>query len=442
MIAGGGIAALEALLALHEHAPEHVRVEMFAPDPSFRHRPLSVTEPFGLGSPRTLDLEEVALEHGATFLIDALEEVDVEHRVVRTAERRELGYDALVVATGVRSVEAVPGAVTFRDATDRGSVRSVLEAIERHEVRSVAFAVPSPLTWPLGLYELALLTTHRARELGAEVAVKLVTPETSPLAIFGRPASQAIRGLLHAAGVEVLLDRTPERFGGGRLELARGDPIECDEVIALPVPEGPGIPGLPSHDGFLPIDRHCRVLGLEREFAAGDVTWFPIKQGGLAAQMADCVAAAIAELAGARIIPEPFHPILRGAILTGSGPRYLRADITPTPRDSVAARSVLWWPPAKVAGRLLAPYLAAKAGYRTKTDRPLADLAPPPGDRAGAEASDHADVVAVALRSAELDAGHGDYPGALRWLEVAEDLELYLPDRYEHKRVSWQEKAR
>jgi sulfide:quinone oxidoreductase len=175
---------------------------------------------------------------------------------------------------------------------------------------------------------------------------------------------------------------------------------------------------------------------MQRVFAAGDVTQFPVKQGGLAAQQADCAAASIAALAGADIEPEPFRPVLRGALLTEWAPRYLRASYGEA--TGTVARSILWWPPAKVAGRHLAPYLASRAGYRDSGDT-LADLEAPYGEDAAEVRSGHADVVKLALSSADAKAHERDFGAALRWLEVAEDLELYLPRSYELKRTSWQE---
>jgi hypothetical protein len=184
------------------------------------------------------------------------------------------------------------------------------------------------------------------------------------------------------------------------------------------------------------------VDGLRGVYAAGDTTSFPIKQGGLAAQQADSAASAIAAAAGAPVDPQPFRPILRGALVTGHAPRFLRAqpDLGLGPDSSVAARSVLWWPPAKVAGRLLAPYLAAKAGYPT-SGQELADVEAPYGDEGGNLWADHDDVIGLALSSADASAQWQDFRGALHWLEVAEDLELYLPPSYEAKRIAWQEIA-
>ena len=71
----------------------------------------------------------------------------------------------------------------------------------------------------------------------------------------------------------------------------------------MPRIAGPSIRGLPGAGahGFLPIDKHCSVPGTGgRVFAAGDAANYPIKHGGLGAQMADAAAAAIAVLAGAQ----------------------------------------------------------------------------------------------------------------------------------------------
>ena len=93
------------------------------------------------------------------------------------------------------------------------------------------------------------------------------------------------------------------------------------------------------------------------------MTAFPIKQGGLAAQQADAVAEAIAASVGAEVDPQPFRPILRGILLTGGLERYLRADISGgAGDDSTISGEALWWPPDKISGRYLAPYLSSQVG--------------------------------------------------------------------------------
>jgi sulfide:quinone oxidoreductase len=442
VIAGGGVAALEAMLALRELAADRFEITLVAPEEEFSYRPLSVVEPFAAARPRSFSLREIAFENDVHLRPSELTRIDELRRQVTLGDGSVLDYDALLLAIGARAVEAVPGAITFRGSIDAEPLRELIAEIDRGEARRVTFAIPDATWWPVAAYELALLTSAHAREHGAEVELRLVTGEKSPLALFGDRASAAVASLLADAGVEVELSSTPVAFADGRLELAGGTAIESDRAVALPIPQVPPIPGLRSqqHRGLIATDRFGGVLGMERIFAAGDATWFPVKQGGLAAQQADAAATAIAALAGAGVDPQPFRPVLRGAVLTGGGPMYLRADPVGG-GDSSAAPSSLWWPPSKVAGRLLAPYLAAKAGYRQTGEHGLDDLAAPVGEDPG-HAPEHEDVLALAFASADADAEAEDYGGAMRWLEVAEDLALYLPTEYELKRISWQELAK
>ena len=67
------------------------------------------------------------------------------------------------------------------------------------------------------------------------------------------------------------------------------------------------------------------MSGCAGVYAAGDATTFPLHQGGLAAQQADAAAESIAASLGAIAEAEPFRPVLRGVLLTGGAPLYLRA---------------------------------------------------------------------------------------------------------------------
>jgi sulfide:quinone oxidoreductase len=442
VIAGGGVAGLEALLALRELAPERLAITLIAPTRDFTYRPLSVAEPFERSRPRGFALDQIALENHSAFRLGALASIDELRREVTLDDGATVPYDALLLAIGAEAADGVAGATQFGGSADAPRVREVLGELERGSVSRVAFAVPEDTWWPIGAYELALQTAHRLRERGVEGAeLRIVTAEAAPLALFGSRASGALAQVLEESGIAVEANAKALRFERSRLELAGGRALDCDRVIALPVPELSRIPGLrgQQHRGLIATDRFCGVLGMERIFAAGDATWFPVKQGGLAAQQADAAASAIAALAGAGVDPQPFRPVLRGALLTGDGPLFMRGDELGG-GDSAAARSVLWWPPAKIAGRLLAPYLAAKAGYRGASRGDLADVEAPVGEDP-VPTPDHDDVVALAFASADANARFKDYQGAMRWLEVAEDLELHLPTEYELKRISWQELA-
>jgi sulfide:quinone oxidoreductase len=65
LIAGGGVAGLEATLALGALAEERVSVELIAPEADFTYRPLAVAEPFRVADVRRFPLESLAREAGA-----------------------------------------------------------------------------------------------------------------------------------------------------------------------------------------------------------------------------------------------------------------------------------------------------------------------------------------------------------------------------------------
>jgi sulfide:quinone oxidoreductase len=373
LIAGGGVAALEAALALRELAHDRVTVELLAPEPHFWYRPVAVAEPFGLGNVRRFELSGLAARAGATFTPGELLSVDTARRLAYTSSGAAVSYSKLLIACGAAPREAIEGAITFRGPADTAKIEQLLADIDAGEVRRVAFVVPAGAVWALPAYELALMTAAwlESREIEG-VAVSLVTPEDEPLEFFGPEASDAVRRLIEERGIALLTRAHPAEARPGELLLVWDRIVAADRVVALPRLRGPRIGGIPqTFEGFIPVDEHGKVLGLSGVFAAGDITTFPLKQGGIATQLADTAAEAIAAEAGADVVPSPFRPVLRGLLLTGSEPRYLRADLShDRADDSQASLQPLWWPPAKISGRYLAPFLAELSGTSPAAEPP------------------------------------------------------------------------
>jgi hypothetical protein len=67
-IVGGGVAAMEAMIALRRLAEERVSIDLVTPTPEWSYRPMAVAEPFGLGQAKRYDLVRIAREHGATAI--------------------------------------------------------------------------------------------------------------------------------------------------------------------------------------------------------------------------------------------------------------------------------------------------------------------------------------------------------------------------------------
>jgi sulfide:quinone oxidoreductase len=363
VIAGGGVAALEATLALRELAEDRVRVTLIAPRDEFVYRPMTVQEPFAFPRAARYSLAEIASDVGAELIQDAFGWVDPANRVAHTRRGLAIPYDALLLALGGRPHDRYPHALTVDDKRIDELLHGLVQDVEGGYVKSIAFVMPPRMAWPLPIYELALMMARRAYDANVEVAITVATPEDTPLAIFGTGASEAITTLLSHAGVQTIPNAYVEIPQAGHLVIGPGHrKLDVDRIVALPELIGPSIRGLPGgENGFIPVTPESAVRGVDRVYAAGDATDFPIKHGGIAAQQADAAARAIAALAGAEVEVKPFHPIIRGILLTGERPRYLTAQLVGgTGFRSQITDEPTWSPPMKIAAEYLSPYLDAR----------------------------------------------------------------------------------
>ncbi len=362
LIAGGGVASIEAALALRDLCGDRVSVGVFSPSHDFVYRPYAVGEPYGSARVAKYDAADLVARCGAEFHLASVAAVECEERKLVTHDGDRFSYDFLILAPGVHRIWPVPGATTFWGIADELGVREVLNDLRGGETGSVAFTMPGTATWALPLYELALLAAADLAAAGADPKLTIVTPEDAPLEVFGRRASELVGALLTERGIEVVAGRRPLRFEKGRLITVPGDDLEVDAAVSLPELEGRRIRGV-LHDpfGFIRIDEHCRVLKRERLFAAGDVTAFPVKQGGIATQQADVIAEAIAAEVGADLEPRPFDPILRAELWTGERPLYLEGWLTGGHGETSSLTAEPPWggKAGKIVGRYLSDFIAS-----------------------------------------------------------------------------------
>jgi sulfide:quinone oxidoreductase len=440
LIAGGGVAAVEAVLALRALAGPRARITVLAAEPGLVQRPASVAVAFGFGLPPAFPLSEVRRHAHFDLRHGTLASVDAAANRVTLQDGSAIAYDHLLVAVGARARPALPGALTFAGPGDTAALAAAVD-----ETAHLAFVQPSASGWALPVYELAIMAAVELRNHAREPFITVVTAEPSPLWVFGAEAGAAIADLLRGRGIALRTKARAVAVREGELVLAGGPPVAAERVVALPRLAGPGVPGLPADaDGFIPVDSHGRVPGVPGVWAAGDATSFPLKQGGLATQQADAVAEALAAELGAAVHPQPFRPVLRGLLLTGGAPLYLRSRLSDlgAPAQTKSRRlaskvsgRALWWPPGKVAGRYLAPLLA--------TARPPVLTATPMQDLAGGRADDdREDALGLALLLAEEDAALGDYRQALHALDAAAALTGgVLPAAWEGRRELWRAAA-
>ncbi len=325
---------------------------------------MRVREPFAYSGAQHYPLEEIARDIGVELVKDGFKWLDPDRSVVHTERGDQIGYDALLLAMGARLHPAFSHGLTIDDRRLDEQLHGLIQDVEGGYTHSIAFVAPSVMPWPLPIYELALMTARRAYDMQADVSVTIVTPEDAPLAIFGAAVSAAVQRLLEKNGILTITSAHCGVSEEGRVSIHPGGrTLHVDRVVALPQLSGPSTPGVPggATGGFIPIDAHCRVRGLETVFAAGDATDFAIKHGGIAAQQADTAAQAIAALAGAEIEPKPFHPEIHAILLGADRPLYLSAHVTGGHgSSSQIGEEPTWSPPTKIAAKYLAPYLESR----------------------------------------------------------------------------------
>ena len=102
LIAGSGVAAVEAVLALRHLAGRNFEINLLAPEHALEHRPASVATPFGLGAPPPLDLHQLARRYDVELVQDELLAVDPAAHAARLASGARWPYDHLLIAVGAR----------------------------------------------------------------------------------------------------------------------------------------------------------------------------------------------------------------------------------------------------------------------------------------------------------------------------------------------------
>ena len=362
LVAGSGVAAVECVLALRALAGARVAIEMLAPAAEMVHRPMSVRTPFGGEPAPRIDLTQLAARarHPAPPRLARIGRArDAPRPHARTATR--LPYDVLVVATGARSQEAIPGAVTFRGPMSAGAVEQVIARVAAAPELRVAFAAPAGARWLLPLYELALLSAATLRERGVASPSSRRRDRRARAARGARPGRQRGRARRARSGGRGPRDERRRRGGRDRRPATPGRQVAAGRRGRRIARAGRSADRGPAAGRRRLHPRRTSTASSRAaptSMPPATSISFPVKHGGLAAQQADAVAEAIAARVGAIGMPEPFRPVLRGLLMTGGAPLYLRVELGPggrrehrvLPATGTASTDALWWPPGKLAG--------------------------------------------------------------------------------------------
>lgn len=351
VILGGGVAAVEALLAASDFAAGRAEIILVSSDPQFRLPPLAAATPFAAGHAAPVDLADLCAAHGTAFRQGLVAMVDAPRQRLVFQDGDELAYQALIVAVGATPVPGAEAGTQYEPAApDR--VAGIAADLEEGWAGSVAIVVPDAPTWPLPPFEFALYLKHAARVAGSDAEVHLCTPDPAPLSWLSESAAEQAAGALAQAGVVLHAGHVPRVVRSGVVEFDGAEPIEVDRILVLPRLVGPAMPGLPYDEhGFIEVRADRTVPGRPMIWAAGDGTTTPIKFGALACHAADAAAAGALDAVGFAGPHVEAHPVLHARLLTPEGSVSLSSDpAVPDPPGG-------WTGGEKIAGRYLRPAL-------------------------------------------------------------------------------------
>ena len=339
-------------MALGDLAADAVSVTLVAAEPDFVFRPMSVAEPFGLGEARRYPLRRVVDDFGAALVQAGVAAVDAHARRIVLRSGDTIGYDTLVLAPGARMLPAFDAAVTFGGPGGAAAMRALLEELEQRRVRRIAFAAPSVAGWALPLYELALLTARHAEQKRARARAGARHARAAPARAVRRSRERDGRRDARR-GRRRVRRREPGRARRGRRPAPPGRPQDRrrsagDAAVAARPRARRGAVGArlrlhPRRRARARRRPRRRVCGGRRDELPGQAGW-----PGHAAGRRRRTARRRSPRGAAR----------PGAVPAGAARDAVRRRRRPLhARGDAVAAQPLWWPPTKIAGRYLAPYM-------------------------------------------------------------------------------------
>jgi NADH dehydrogenase len=290
-VIGGGFAGLSALHALRGRGAVVTLVDRNVYS-TFQPLLYEVATLGLTSSDVSYALWSVTRKTGAQFHRGQLEHIDTAGRVVRLDDGSELGYDYLILATGVSAnFFGIPGAdqqsmslYTRRDAV---ALRERLESeLEQRSWGGVTAGLSITIAGggATGVELAGTLAELRNIALPASfpridpTTMKVTLIEQAPalLAAFRPREREYARRQLEQRGVDVQLGMAIKELAPGQVLLADGTSVPSDITVwaaGVAAPPAIGRLGLAhGHSGRLLIGPDLRVQGEDRIFAAGDIS--------------------------------------------------------------------------------------------------------------------------------------------------------------------------
>ncbi len=270
-------------------------------DDAHLYQPGYVFMPFGRYTPAQLTRSRRScLPDGVEFVVGEIDWVDADTDTVTLEDGRTLGYDYLVIATGVTPrPDETPGMLgpewrrsIFDFYTIDGAEALAAAMKDFPGGRLVVHITDMPIKCPVAPLEFAFLADAYFRRQGRRDQVELtfVTPLSGA---FTKPIASARLGtMLGERKIELETDFLVERIDAEQKQLISYDGREIDFDLLVTVPLNMGADfikrsGLGDELNLVPVDKHTMLSTKHANiFAVGDASDIPTSKAGSVAHFA------------------------------------------------------------------------------------------------------------------------------------------------------------
>ncbi len=294
LIVGGGTGGIAVASHLRKEAPE-LSVAVVEPSDTHYYQPGWTLVGAGLMRPeRTARPMEKVIPEGVQWIREQVTRLEPEQNRVVTDAGRELGYDFLVVAAGLRIAwEAVPG---LREGLEQGSVLSIYDyrhaqrtrdALRAFQGGTAVFTQPKPpFKCPGAAQKIMYLADEIFRRRRVRDRSRILFHSAAPGIFPVKKYATVLNQVIQRKGLEThyqshLVELRPDRREAVMEGLADGqrETVSYDLIHVTP-PQGPPafIKDSPLADpaGWLEVDMHTlRHPRYENVFGLGDCTNTP-----------------------------------------------------------------------------------------------------------------------------------------------------------------------
>jgi sulfide:quinone oxidoreductase len=341
LVLGGGFGGVVAAEELAKRiGPEH-QITLVSRHREFTFFPSLVRLAFGRCQMEDVfyDLRHAMRARQIGFVQAEVIRPDPDERYVVVTQGKvesKLPYDYLVFALGRRlATQSVPGFCSHAH-----HLLTVVAALKFGEALKnfhpghavIGYCHDARLTVPV--YETAFALDQLLKERGGRDRVKItvVSPEAPGGQVGGAEVAPPLQTALNEHGIEFLPDfpinlvTAKEVWTGTRQRMA------YDLLMLVPPFEGPGeamYTGITDPNNYVRVDRHLRVSGADRMYAAGDaVNFLGPKMGHMAVLQGEVAAANLAaEIAGRAPVVRYDHELMMVIDEGGKDSIYLRKKL-------------------------------------------------------------------------------------------------------------------